>query len=190
MAQDVIELLVTDHNQFRDAFAELEATTDPGARRRGFDLLARGLAKHEAMEEQFVHPMLDKLGPEADTARRMALAQEREAKHLVNTGLRRALLRPGSHRFASTLDQLRKAVERHADYEENHVFPLLRENVDADRLHVLAALVSSGRHVAPTRPHPSAPQTPGKLALMSPVVGVMDRMRDVGRLMVEMVIRR
>ena len=54
--QDVVDLLIQQHNQIRDLFVEVEAAS--GAAQLGaFRRLVRLLAIHETAEEQAVHPV-------------------------------------------------------------------------------------------------------------------------------------
>ncbi len=63
--QDVVELLMTQHNRIKELIEQVK-TAAPDAKREPFEDLVRLLAVHEAAEEEVVHP----------TARRTAGGEE------------------------------------------------------------------------------------------------------------------
>jgi hypothetical protein len=62
--------------------------------------------------------------------------------------------------------------------EEGNLFPRLRSSCPADALDDLGDKVRQAKKMAPTRPHPSAPDKPPANKLLAPGVGMVDRMRD------------
>lgn len=71
-----------------------------------------------------------------------------------------------------------------AEEEENNQFPRLRAHVDPGTQQKMREQVDKAKQVAPTRPHPDAPDSEVFHKLAGPGVGMIDRMRDrlTGRL--------
>jgi hypothetical protein len=82
------------------------------------------------------------------------------------------------HRFMELVRQLRGALHHHATDEENEQFPQLRARIPAEKLVQMRDQVQTAKRVAPTRPHPSAPNSEVFHKMVGPGVGLMDRVRD------------
>lgn len=174
--EDVVDLLVRQHQEIRDLFSELETAT--GDRRRdAFRDLVRLLAVHETAEEEVVHPAARTADGDAEAVVEARLGEERKAKellsHLVEMG-------PDAEGFDTLLLQLRDDVLAHADHEEHEEFPRLRASCDADELRGMALAVRAAEAVAPTRPHPGVESATANLVL-GPPAAIMDRARDLIR---------
>jgi len=74
--------------------------------------------------------------------------------------------------------QLRGELRHHATDEENEQFPQLRARIPAEKLVQMRDQVQTAKRVAPTRPHPSAPNSEVFHKMVGPGVGLMDRVRD------------
>ena len=62
--------------------------------------------------------------------------------------------------------------------EETDLFPRLQAACSEQELAELGAKVQQAKEMAPTRPHPSAPDTPPMNKVLGPPMGLVDRMRD------------
>jgi hypothetical protein len=71
-----------------------------------------------------------------------------------------------------------REIREHVKEEEGEMFPHLRQTFTAEELVEMGAKVESVKKMAPTRPHPSAPDEPPGDKLLGPVAGLFDRMRD------------
>jgi hypothetical protein len=69
-------------------------------------------------------------------------------------------------------------VSKHAREEEDKIFPQLREKCSSQELRELGDKVRHIKSIAPTHPHPSAPDTPPANVIMGPMAGLVDRVRD------------
>ncbi len=70
-------------------------------------------------------------------------------------------------------------MHRHVDADRGELFPLLMQMVPADDMIRLGNRVETAQEAAPTRPHPSTPVTPPWNKVVDPLVGVVDKLRDV-----------
>jgi hemerythrin superfamily protein len=182
---DVVTLLGADHDAFRAAFSELRRTFEVRARRRRFEEISRELARHETAEEEAVYPVLAQLGDEGRRVRDAMIDEERFANRLIAEALRISLFRPGSRHFRHLVAEIGDTVERHAAHEEEVVFPLLRRTQDRAKLEMMAGWVQNAKQFGPVRPHPHAPRHLAGLLAVGPAVALMDRMRDLGRRLLE-----
>ena len=173
--QDVIELLLNQHNEIKALFARVKAASGD-QKQQAFQELVRLLAVHESAEEQVVHPAArSRAGDEVVEAR---LHEEDEAKHELSELYD---LGTDSDEFDRRFAKFEQAVLKHATHEEQEEFPRLRRDTDPDRLRTMAGAVRAAEAISPTRPHPGAGESAMANALLGPPVAVFDRMRDAVR---------
>lgn len=173
--EDVVDMLLRQHEQIRRLFQEVEDAS-PGDRKAVFDRLRALLAVHETAEEQIVHPAArraihDGDGDEIVDAR---LEEENQAKRMLSE---MEQMDTSSSNFMVRLGELRSAVLTHADHEEREEFPQLRQNVDEQQRKKMAVAVAKAEDIAPTHPHPGT-ESAAKAGLAGPVASLMDRARD------------
>ena len=175
MAQGIIEALRHDHEEVREMFARLEAATGE-QRRKLFQQLLGELVRHEVAEEEIFRPVSKRDAGEAIANAR--IKEESQAEELLKEMEK---LDPGSAEFTSKLAKLRREVERHAEAEETKEFPRVAEKETTERLEQMGRAYEAAKMVAPTRPHPSIPNTPVANMLVGPFAAVIDRARDAVR---------
>ncbi len=148
--QDVVDLLLTQHNEIKTLFGRLsEAAGDQ--KRELFEDLVRMLAVHESAEEELVHPLARTKIRSGDSVVDRRLSEEQEAKQVLSDLYDLGTDHP---EFDTKLAALREAVLDHATHEEREEFPELRRTVSTERLTELAGAVRAAEAMAPTRPHP------------------------------------
>jgi hemerythrin superfamily protein len=81
-------------------------------------------------------------------------------------------------RFDELMGRLMREIREHVTDEEQNLFPLLRQAASPDDLEQLGEKVRTAKKTAPTRPHPTAPDTPPANKLLAPGAGMVDRIRD------------
>jgi hemerythrin superfamily protein len=173
--QDVVDLLLSQHNEVKALFARVKSSTGE-QKRDAFQELVRLLAVHESAEEQVVHPAAR---PDAgDSVVDARLHEEEEAKHVLSDLYD---LGTESPEFDARFAEFEQAVLAHAAHEEQEEFPQLRRNTDPDKLRRMAGAVRAAEAVSPTRPHPAAGENPVSNMLAGPPVAIFDKMRDAVR---------
>ena len=175
MAQGIIDALRHDHDEVREMFARLDAAT---GERRGelFQQLLSELVRHEVAEEAILRPVSKRdAGAAIANAR---IKEESQAEALLKEMEK---LDPGSAEFAAKLAKLRREVERHAEAEETKEFPRVAKKETAERLEQMGRAYEAVKKAAPTRPHPSTPNTAVANTVAGPFAAVMDRARDAVR---------
>jgi hypothetical protein len=85
---------------------------------------------------------------------------------------------PAGPGFMVLIGELESTLLDHVRDEESQQFPQLRAQVPAEKLVELAGKVETAKKLAPTRPHPSAPNSEVFHKLVGPGVGLVDRLRD------------
>jgi hypothetical protein len=170
--QDVIDLLLAQHEQIRARIAEVKAAQGD-RRREAFGELVRLLAVHESAEEQVVHPVArHEVGDEVVDAR---LREEDDAKTLLaelyDLGVEDSA-------FDTQFGALEVAVLSHAAQEEQDEFPALRRAVAPATLRRLATAVRVAEAAAPSRPHPQAGTHAVTNLIAGPPVALFDKVRE------------
>ena len=175
MAEGIIDALRRDHQEMRKLIDRLEAAR--GKRRQElFQRLVGELVRHEVAEEEILRPVSKRDAGEAIANAR--IKEESRAEELLKEMER---LDPGSAEFAAKLAKLRRDVERHAEAEETKEFPRIVKKETPERLDQMGRAYEAAKKTAPTRPHPSTPNTPVANTLAGPFAAAVDKARDAVR---------
>lgn len=175
MAQGIIDALRRDHDQIRRMFARLERAT--GEHRTDlFHQLTSELVRHEVAEEEILRPV-----SKHDAGKAIANARIKEESQAEELLKEMEKLDTGSAEFASKLTKLKREVERHAEAEETKEFPRVESKESPERLRQMGRVYEAAKRAAPTRPHPSTPNTPAADMLAGPFAAAMDKARDAVR---------
>jgi hemerythrin superfamily protein len=177
--RDVIEILIHDHREVEQMFTELETLVgmnDEASLQRRQNLVDQviiELVRHSVAEEAEVYPRVKE---------KISDAEAEQAKHehaeAETTMKRLDSLHPGEAMFDQQLAVLMGEVREHVAEEEGQMFPKMRAMFSAQELRDMGKKVERVKKLAPTRPHPAAPDAPPGDKLLGPVVGLFDRMRD------------
>jgi hemerythrin superfamily protein len=174
-AADVVDELTTDHREASALLDELLTTTDPQIRRDMADTVITELVRHSVAEEMYVYPVMrDSVPGGAEEVEH----DVEEHKELEKTMKQLEGCDADDPRFPELVSELRKQLHHHATDEETDQFPKLRANVSREKLVEMREQVEKAKKLAPTRPHPSAPNSELFHKLVGPGVGLMDRVRD------------
>ena len=139
------------------------------------DALTIELVRHSVAEEEYLYPAVREHLEEGDVLADKELADHARVEQLLNALQQREADDLDFDRLAV---KLRTEVTAHVDDEENHLFTQLRNGVHPYVLEELGNKVREAKKSAPTRPHPSAPNTPPANKLLAPGLGMVDRVRD------------
>jgi hemerythrin superfamily protein len=172
---DVVDELTTDHREATLLLDELLTAGDPQRRRDMADTAITELVRHSVAEEMYVYPVMREHLPDGEDAVAHDIEEhqqlERTMKELEGCDAQ-------DPRFMELVRELRDQLHHHATDEENEQFPLLRARVPREQLVKMREQVETAKKIAPTRPHPSAPNSEVFHKLVGPGVGLMDRVRD------------
>jgi hemerythrin superfamily protein len=174
-SRDVIDVLVSDHRDVTALIGEIRSVTDPMIRRDLTDTAISELVRHAVAEEMYVYPAMRKYLADGEKAVEHDVEEhvelERAMKQLEAVDV-------SSAEFDAALRRLEALLADHVRDEESEQFPQLRRSVSQDELKELAGKVETAKKLAPTRPHPGAPNSELFHKLVGPGVGLVDRLRD------------
>jgi hemerythrin superfamily protein len=172
---DVVDELTADHREATTLLDEILTTSDPQARRDMADTVITELVRHSVAEEMYVYPVIEKTFPDG---KQTVEHDIEEHKELERTMKELESLDATDPRFTGTVSRLREQLHHHATDEEDEQFPRLRTYVPREKLVQMREQVETAKKLAPTRPHPNAPNSEVFHKLVGPGVGLMDRVRD------------
>ncbi|WP_067570181.1 hemerythrin domain-containing protein [Nocardia acidivorans] len=174
--EDVVTLLVAQHEQIRGLLNQVQATAGT-AKRESFEELVRLLAIHESAEEEVVHPASRRAEVDKDIVAGR-LHEENEAKQMLSQLYD---LGVQHENFDTEFRAFAESVIEHAEMEEKEEFDQLRRRLSSDDRARLASAVRVAEAVAPTRPHPRAGESAVANIVAGPPLALFDRVRDAVR---------
>jgi hemerythrin superfamily protein len=176
IAPDVVDVLTADHRDVTALIGEIWSVRDPMIRRDLTDTAISELVRHAVAEEMYVYPAMRKYLQDGDKSVEHDVEEhkqlERAMKELEG-------LEVSSPEFDTTLRRLEEVLADHVQDEESDQFPELRRAIPHEQLIEMAEKVEKAKKLAPTRPHPSAPNSELFHKLAGPGVGMVDRLKDM-----------
>jgi hemerythrin-like domain-containing protein len=133
------------------------------------------LVRHAVAEEMYVYPAMRKHLPDGEKAVEHDIEEHKELERAMK---RLESVDVSSAEFDAALRQLETLLADHVQDEESKQFPELRRRIPREELAELAGKVQTAKKLAPTRPHPGAPNSELFHKLVGPGVGLVDRLRD------------
>lgn len=173
---DMIGMLIEDHRNVEQAFQEFEGGIADASRRRNLvDHIITELVRHSVAEEQYLYPAARQTLENGNEIADHEISEHAEAEQLMK---RLEELDSEDRQFDETTRQLISSIRHHVEDEENDLFPKLRQSCSGEQLQDLGNKIRHAKETAPTRPHPSAPDTPPANKIMDPGAGLVDKVRD------------
>jgi len=186
---DAVTLLRNDHKTVEGLFKKFEKA-GPNAHKTKRDLVERiieELSTHAAIEEQVLYPAARRAVPEAEEDVLDAL----EEHHVVKWTLSELDgMDADDERFTPKVTVLIESVRHHVQEEEGELFPMLRKAMKRKELEDLAEALEAAKKLAPTHPHPRAPDTPPGNVMAGAAAGALDKAQDTGKRTVRKVLAR
>lgn len=173
--RDVVDVLTADHREVEELITEILGSQNRNHQRDLADQLIAELVRHAVAEEMFVYPAMREHLPEGDRAVEHDIEEHQELETLMK---RLEGAEAGQAEFLDLISQIQDVLADHVRDEENDQFPQLRAHLPQHELTSLAERVELAKKVAPTRPHPAAPNSELFHKLVGPGVGLVDRLRD------------
>ncbi|MEU2133966.1 hemerythrin domain-containing protein [Streptomyces sp. NPDC018352] len=173
---DIVEELTADHREVDELFDRIEAVPARGPeRRRLLDRLTIELVRHAVAEEQHLYPAVREHVPGGD-----ALVDKEIADHLRIERLLKDLegMNADDPELNHLFVKLRTEVRAHVQDEEGNLFAQLRTACGPELLDLLGQEARKAKETAPTRPHPGTPSSALASKILSPGLGLVDRVRD------------
>jgi hemerythrin superfamily protein len=173
--QDAIEILTHDHREVEEMFGELTRATEPAERRRIVDDITIELIRHAVAEEMYLYPAVRRQVPDGDAIADKEISDHAEVERVLKELEEADATDPN---FDILTRRLIEDVGEHVEDEENTLFPQLAGHTTKQDLLKLGGQIQTAKKIAPTRPHPSAPDRPPLNKLLAPGAGLVDRVRD------------
>jgi hemerythrin superfamily protein len=173
---DALALLKKDHDAVKKLFARFEKSPSKALA----DRIVRELSIHSAIEEQLFYPAVRQAADqeeleEADEQVLEALEEHHVAKWLLAEIDK---MDEDDERFEAKCMVLFESVRHHIKEEEGPLFRFVRRLLPKAQRDALGRALLSAKKVAPTRPHPRAPDQPPGSIIAGGVAAVMDKGRD------------
>ena len=173
--QDVVDVLTTDHREVVALLAQIWTTDNPDRRRDLADTVISELVRHAVAEEMYVYPAMREHLPDGDEAVEHDIDEHKEIERTLKELEKVEATDP---RFTQVVRDLETKLAHHVEDEETEQFPQLRARIPVEKLVKLAGKVETAKKLAPTRPHPAAPNAALFHKVVGPGVGLVDRLRD------------
>ncbi len=171
---DAIQLLTSDHTEVEQMFVQLEAMPEGDARDQLVQGVIRELSVHAAIEEQILYPAMREALPDGESLVQEAIDEHQQVKETL-AAIERADT-PAERN--PLLVQLMGNVRHHVQEEESDLLPKLRAAVGNEELQAMGGKLAAAKKMAPTHPHPNAPNTPPGNIVGGAAAAVMDKARD------------
>ena len=171
--EDVFDVLAQDHEEIRQALAELEKGPTAATGATEDQLMLRKImteeliieqSKHEEIELTWLWPAVREHVPGGDRLADLAICQELEITALLAELDKLDASQP---EFENLLTQFTAAGREHFDFEERHIWPRLRSALTsgaAKAADELGRKILLARQSGPALPAPREPAPPGESA--------------------------
>lgn len=182
---DAVAVLERDHREIEELFQAFERSGSAARRKDLATRIARELSIHASIEEQLVYPRARRVVDGASKEAQVLLALEEH--HVAKVALAEIDALPAtSTRFDAKVRVLIANVRHHVEEEERELLPALARAYTREELLELGTALERARRIAPTRPHPGAPDEPPGAMFAGLAAGAYDRSRDGIAQLVEM----
>lgn len=177
---DAIKLLTQDHRAVERLFKSYERAGDRAGKqkRQVADAVIRALSIHASIEEQLLYPTARELSDTLDDQVLEALEEHHVAKATL---AELEKMSSTDERFDAKMTVLMENIRHHVEEEEEDLFPKLRRLMAAEDLAALGEAMEGARKLAPTHPHPMAPDSPPGNIVSGVLAKVLDTGKDVVR---------
>ncbi|ORA37652.1 hemerythrin domain-containing protein [Mycobacterium aquaticum] len=172
---DLVDMIITDHREVDEVFKEIESSATPSKRRELVEHVIAELVRHSVGEEEYLYPIARRVLPTGDDVANRKLKEHTDAEWVMK---RLEASHMDDAQFGELITKLIADVRRHFEEEEREVLPAVRDACSEADLRHLGEKFEHSRRLAPTRPHPSAPNRAPLNKILAPGEGLIDRLRD------------
>lgn len=152
--KNALDVLKHDHVLIRELYQRARAARDSEEKQRWANEFIRSVSVHDGIELTVLYEAVEKYLQNgkviADHAR------EDHAKVRANL-YELSQKKMDDSSFPLLLETIMKELETHIDDEENNFVPKLQQTVGEEKMRDIGRSLESHRKLAPTRPHPAAP---------------------------------
>ncbi|MEO3761664.1 hemerythrin domain-containing protein [Mycobacterium sp. B14F4] len=172
---NIVDDIITDHREFESVFTQIESGGDPRTQPDLVEHVIAGIVRHAVAEEQYLYPAARKVLSNGDEVTDHELEEHAEAEEIM-----KAIEKAGKDdsRYDDLVRKLIGEIRHHIEDEENDLLAELRDACTPEELQELSEKFQRAKAMAPTRPHPLAPDRPPANKILAPGAGLVDRLRD------------
>jgi hypothetical protein len=170
--RDLVDVLVADHAELQRLLDSIAAGADDDEH---VAVTVAEYVRHVVVEEDYLYPAVRETVPDGYPLVKEALEQSTAGERLAK---RMEASLPGDADRTVLFRNFSDIVNRHVRMTETVLFPQLRQHSTPGDLRRLAGEAELAKRTAPTRPHPHAPRTPPWNQILTPGIGLVDRIRD------------
>lgn len=172
---NIVDDIIADHREFESVFTEIESGGDPRTQPELVEHVIAGIVRHAVAEEQYVYPTARRALPDGDELVEHEIEEHSQAEEIMKD-----IEKAGTEdsKYDELVRKLIADIRHHIKDEEEDLLPQLRTACPGDELRGLSEKFHRAKKMAPTRPHPSAPDRPPANKILGPGAGLVDRLRD------------
>ncbi|MGV0721076.1 hemerythrin domain-containing protein [Mycolicibacterium elephantis] len=172
---NIVDDIIADHREFESVFTEIESGGDPRTQPELVEHVIAGIVRHAVAEEQYVYPTARRALPDGDELVEHEIEEHSQAEEIMKD-----IEKAGTEdsKYDELVRKLIADIRHHIKDEEEDLLPQLRTVCPGDELRELSEKFHRAKKMAPTRPHPSAPDRPPANKILGPGAGLVDRLRD------------
>lgn len=170
---DVVDVLVSDHDELQTLVSTVAAAPPDTADEDRLAVTIAELARHLVVEEDYLYPTVREITPDG-----APLAEDALAGNATVERLAKRIEEASPEERGALLHSLSETVRQHIQMTEQVLFPRLRQHCPPGQLRFLAGQVMMAKRTAPTRPHPHDPRRAPWSQIVTPGIGLVDRIRD------------
>jgi hemerythrin superfamily protein len=175
---NALTLLTADHKTVEALFKEFEGLGERASARKKqiVGKIIKELSIHSAIEEMVFYPAVRAAVEDAEDE----ILESLEEHHIVKWTLSELeKMSPDDERFDAKVKVLMESVRHHVKEEQTELFPRVREVMERSELADLGEALAQAKKVAPTHPHPRAPDSPPANLVAGSGAALVDRARDL-----------
>ena len=179
---DALSLLKKDHQTVEALFKQFEQLGDRAvkARKKVVEKIILELSIHASVEETVFYPAVRATAKKVDAGEADdEILEALEEHHIVKWTLSELeKMSAGDERFEAKVTVLIESVRHHVKEEEQELFKSVRKLFAPEELKALGLAMAKAKLVAPTHPHPRAPDQPPGNIVVGAVSAAFDRGMD------------
>ncbi len=185
---NALTLLKQDHKTVEGLFKQFEALGDRAGKQKE-KIVARiieELSVHATIEEAIFYPTVRAAAKfahkEHEEEAEDQVLEALEEHHIVKWTLNELEgMSAEAERFEAKMTVLMESIRHHVEEEEEDLFPTVEKLLAEEELEAMGEQMELAKKVAPTHPHPRAPDHPPGNLMAGAVAAVIDRGTDFVR---------
>jgi len=178
--KDIITILRSEHNLVTSLYKKFESCNDTTEKYSIAYNLIKLLSLHAAKEEMALYPMIQQKFPTGKQIVEHALKEHLQVKQDLYE-LDQNMNTFSMNQLSSKLGKTVGEVEHHVQEEEEQILSKLSKYLTPQEMTQVRDDFNNALSIAPSRPHPDAPNTPPQNKVVNAATMPADAARDAAR---------